>query len=124
MSVNIRNSQCLSVYSACNGTQPADIVFILDASGSVGSTNFRTQLDFVKKMIAGFYIGPQETQVGMFTFDGSVHPQFYLNKYHTKSPLKNRVLATTYVASPKQLLSCQPRVTVTSCFVYEVIRDL
>ena len=96
--VDIRNSQCLFVYSACNGTQPADIVFILDASGSVGSTNFRTQLDFVKKMIAGFYIGPQETQVGMFTFDGSVHPQFYLNKYHTKSPLKNRVLATTYVA--------------------------
>ena len=23
-----------------------------------------------------------------------------------------------------QLLSCQPRVTVTSCFVYKVIRDL
>ena len=24
----------------------------------------------------------------------------------------------------KQLLSCQPRVTVTSCFVYKVIREL
>ena len=27
-------------------------------------------------------------------------------------------------AAVKDLLSCQPRVTVTSCFVYTVIRDL
>ena len=53
----------------CNGTEPADILFILDASGSVGSTNFNTMLNFVKKLVDGFPVSARETQIGLITFD-------------------------------------------------------
>ena len=48
-------------------------------------------LDFVKKMVDGFPIGANETQVGVITFDSQVYLQFHLNRYHTKTDIKNAV---------------------------------
>ena len=41
---------------------------------------------------------------------------------HTDRDLNEQLLLKDSVLYPL-LLSCQPRVTVTSCFVYKVIRD-
>ena len=40
--------------------------------------------------------------------------------------LKQEIVLKGHIYDPKikDVLSCQPRVTVTSCFVYKVIRDL
>ena len=78
----------------CNGTEPADIVFIVDASGSVGAVNFNKMLEFVNKMVDGFPIGPTETHIGMLTFDSKVYNQFHLNKFNTKAAIKNAVTNT------------------------------
>lgn len=80
--------------SGCNGTEPADIVFIVDASGSVGATNFQKTLDFVKTMVNGFPIGPTETHIGLITFDSKVYLQFHLNKFTDKNAIKNAVSNT------------------------------
>ena len=75
----------------CNGTEPADILFILDASGSVGRTNFNLMLNFVKKLVDGFPVSAKETQIGVITFDSKVYLQFHLNKFHDKTAIKTAV---------------------------------
>ena len=54
-------------------------------------------LDFVEKMVDGFPIGANETQVGVITFDSQVYLQFHLNRYHTKTDIKNAVSQTRYL---------------------------
>ena len=54
-------------------------------------------LGFVKRLVAGFNVGPTQTQIGLITFDSSVYLQFHLSKYHDKVSLKNRIQATRYV---------------------------
>ena len=54
-------------------------------------------LDFVEKMVDGFLIGANLTQVGVITFDSQVNLQFHLNRYHTKTDIKNAVSQTRYL---------------------------
>ncbi|XP_071091672.1 uncharacterized protein [Haliotis cracherodii] len=78
------------------GLQPADIVFIVDSSGSVGSANFQKMLTFIETMVQGFDIGPQGVQIGMITFDSKTYLQFHLNKYASKSDIIKAIKATKY----------------------------
>ena len=54
-------------------------------------------LDFVEKMVDGFSIGANETQVGLITFASNVDLQFHLNRYHTKTDIKIAVSQTRYL---------------------------
>ena len=54
-------------------------------------------LDFVNTMVDRFPIGANGTQVGVITFDGQVYLQFHLNRYHTKTDIKNAVSQTRYL---------------------------
>ena len=56
----------------------------MDASGSVTAPNFAKTLTFVENMVNGLVIGPNDTQVGMITFDTKPYLQFHLNKFATK----------------------------------------
>ncbi|KAL3859113.1 hypothetical protein ACJMK2_009345 [Sinanodonta woodiana] len=82
----------------CNGTNPADILFILDASGSVGPQNFRRMLDFVTAMVNSLPVSPTETQVGMITYDSRTYPIFHLNKYTNKVDINAAIFGTRYSA--------------------------
>ena len=86
-----------------NKTQPTDIVFILDASGSVGQANFNTMLDFMKKMVDGFPVSATEVRIGLITFDSKVYSQFHLNKYHDKTALKNAISHVRQVVAIKPI---------------------
>ena len=57
-------------------------------------------LDFVKTMVDGFPIGVNGTQVGVITFDSQVNLQFHLNRYHTKTDIKNALLQIRYLPMP------------------------
>ena len=70
------------------GTSPADIHFLLDSSGSVGSGNFQKQLSFVSQFADSFTIGPRAIQIGVTTFSSAVHNEFWLNQHPTKASLK------------------------------------
>ena len=66
----------------CNAQ--ADIVFLLDSSGSVGSSNFQKMLGFVKNVANSFDIGPTDVQIGVDTFQTSHKAEFNLNTYSDK----------------------------------------
>ena len=48
-----------------------DIVIVLDASGSIGSSNFVTMKDFVNNIISKFEIGADKTRVGVIRYASS-----------------------------------------------------
>ncbi|KAK6180506.1 hypothetical protein SNE40_012649 [Patella caerulea] len=65
----------------------ADVVFVLDSSDSIWPTDFTKQLDFVKKVVNTFTIGPNNIQVGVVTFATRIKPNFQLNTYDDKKQL-------------------------------------
>lgn len=64
----------------CQCVKPLDVVFVLDGSGSVGSTNFANMKRFVKDIVASFDIGSGATQtmVGAVLFSTGVDDHFEL----------------------------------------------
>ena len=64
---------CLTV---C-GRKPAEIVFVLDESGSIWGPDFDKQIDFVKEVVNDFDVSETMTHIGTMTFasDPVVHLQ-------------------------------------------------
>ncbi|XP_063407751.1 matrilin-4-like [Mytilus trossulus] len=78
---------------ACN-TDPcpvcsakADVVFLLDSSGSVGATNFKKMLKFMQGVASKFSVGLNNIQVGVDTFQSTVKSEFKLNQFLDKNDL-------------------------------------
>ncbi|KAK3082673.1 hypothetical protein FSP39_002297 [Pinctada imbricata] len=67
--------------------KPADIIFVLDDSGSVGYNNFEKELQFVQGFAKEFDIGPLNVQVGVVTYSSSVHEYIRLNSNRDKQSL-------------------------------------
>ena len=74
----------------------ADVVFVVDNSGSIGSTNFNTILKFISDIIDGLEIGEKKFQVGIITFHTPVKREFDLDKYQDKKDLKNAIMSIAY----------------------------
>ncbi|XP_069109688.1 LOW QUALITY PROTEIN: collagen alpha-5(VI) chain-like [Argopecten irradians] len=78
------------------GDQPADLVFLLDSSGSEGSANFQLQKQFVSSVINEFDISPTDTQVGLATFSTSSRAEILLQQYTQKPSLIQAVQHVAY----------------------------
>lgn len=50
-----------------------ELVFLVDESSSVGATNFRSELHFVRKMLSDFPVAPEATHVALITFSSKNH---------------------------------------------------
>ncbi|XP_041351171.1 collagen alpha-4(VI) chain-like [Gigantopelta aegis] len=81
---------------------PADIVFLLDASGSEGTSNFQKQIDFVHNFAKQFSIGPNAVQIGAVTFSNGPHNSFYLNDHKTKPDLLQAIKHIHYTGGGTQ----------------------
>ncbi|CAH1783538.1 unnamed protein product [Owenia fusiformis] len=79
----------------CRGQ--ADIIFVIDSSGSVGEDNFKLILDFINVIIDNLDIGPEATRVGALTFESTAVKRFDLNDYTTKDELKSEVSKIPFV---------------------------
>ena len=75
--------------AGCGGQ--ADIVFLLDKSGSVQQTNFNKMMQFVKNVVSDFTLGPNDVQVGVDTFSTSFHPEFTLGQYTNTADINQAV---------------------------------
>ncbi|XP_052689380.1 collagen alpha-1(XII) chain-like isoform X1 [Crassostrea angulata] len=74
----------------------ADVVFLLDASGSVGSANFFQQLNLVKTFVENSNIGPSNVQVSVVTFSTRVQEVFNLSRYQSKEALLSSMNTIKY----------------------------
>ncbi|XP_078325468.1 transmembrane cell adhesion receptor mua-3-like isoform X3 [Crassostrea virginica] len=73
------------------GSATADIVFILDSSGSVSEPDFIRAKNFFKTMVNGFNIGSDKVRMGSVTFSTVVHDTFEFNEFTSRYSLKNRI---------------------------------
>ena len=77
-----------------------DLVFVLDSSGSVGSSDFALVRDFVADVADTFEIGPTETQIGAITFSGIARTIFELNTHSTASALQQAIQDIPFMDDP------------------------
>lgn len=68
-------------------SRAADVLFMLDASGSMGYQNFMRQKDFIKSIILDFTIGSQSTRVSLVTFTGDATVNFRLNTHNNRADI-------------------------------------
>ena len=78
------------------GFKPVDMIFVLDASGSVRYTDFEKELSFVQKFAEEFDIGPLHTQIGVITYNGNVYDHVHLHTFTDKSSLINGITNIPY----------------------------
>ncbi|XP_052822702.1 neurogenic locus notch homolog protein 1 [Octopus bimaculoides] len=72
-------------------TAVADIVFVLDESGSITRPNFKTMKTFVNNLISVFPISRKQVRVGVVTFSTQIKNEFNLNRYFTHRQLYHAI---------------------------------
>uniref|UniRef100_A0A2K6LGQ5 Collagen type XX alpha 1 chain n=1 Tax=Rhinopithecus bieti TaxID=61621 RepID=A0A2K6LGQ5_RHIBE len=68
----------------CLPPVPADMVFLVDGSWSIGHSHFQQVKDFLASVIAPFEIGPDKVQVGLTQYSGDAQTEWNLNSFGTK----------------------------------------
>ncbi|XP_060530297.1 sushi, von Willebrand factor type A, EGF and pentraxin domain-containing protein 1-like isoform X2 [Cylas formicarius] len=69
-----------------------DIVFLVDASSSVGDDNFRSELKFIKKMLSDITVDYNHTRVAVVTFSSPSNTVVNLNYINRPSKEHNKCL--------------------------------
>uniref|UniRef100_A0A8C5KWY3 Collagen alpha-1(XX) chain n=1 Tax=Jaculus jaculus TaxID=51337 RepID=A0A8C5KWY3_JACJA len=67
----------------CTPPTPADMVFLVDGSWSIGHSHFQQVKDFLASVIEPFEIGPDKVQIGLTQYSGDPQTEWDLNSFHT-----------------------------------------
>ncbi|KAG8010914.1 Collagen alpha-6(VI) chain [Nibea albiflora] len=71
----------------CKAAKLADIVFIVDESGSIGTSNFKLMRNFLHSIVSGLDVSPNRVRVGIVLYSDRPAVQFYLDTFSVKSEL-------------------------------------
>lgn len=85
-----------------NCRQVADVMFLIDGSGSYGAANFQKQLDYVRNSVSGMNLGNGGNRVSAVVFANNANMLFHFDQYHTKQEYKD-ALSTPYPAGTTNL---------------------
>ena len=75
----------------------ADIVMVIDTSGSVGKANWKRLLEFVVRVVDHLNIDAGHVRIGAVEFESSAHGVFHLNRYSDATLLKNAIRKVPYL---------------------------
>ena len=64
---------CFPPGSQCESTAKADIVLLVDGSGSIGRLNFGIIRSFLTQIVSNFNIGPDKVQIGNIFTTSTIH---------------------------------------------------
>jgi Mg-chelatase subunit ChlD len=85
--------------TGCQGF--ADVIFMLDSSGSIGDVDFKKQLDFVSHVAGNFQLrqngGNSGYQIGVLSFSDSVREEFPLSRFQNTAELQRAIAAIQYM---------------------------
>ena len=85
-----------SVVTAGPCRSTADIVFILDASGSIGQSNWDIFIQFLVDVIRGFEIGADQNRIGVVKFDRTAVVEIDLNDFLDMDSLADAIQEIVY----------------------------
>uniref|UniRef100_A0A8C9DJB8 Collagen alpha-5(VI) chain n=1 Tax=Prolemur simus TaxID=1328070 RepID=A0A8C9DJB8_PROSS len=69
----------------------ADVMFLVDSSGSIGHENFEKMKTFMKNLLTKIQIGADKTQIGVVQFSDDTKEEFQLNKYFTQKEISDAI---------------------------------
>ncbi|KTF91476.1 hypothetical protein cypCar_00012955 [Cyprinus carpio] len=87
----IQETEVFNVTGDCTSAQVADIVFIVDESGSITSSNFLLVKRFIHRTISGLEVNSDNVRVGMILYSDTPRAEFYLDSFVNKSDILNYV---------------------------------
>ncbi|XP_075171327.1 collagen alpha-6(VI) chain-like [Anomaloglossus baeobatrachus] len=71
----------------CKKIQVADIVFIIDSSGSISTEQYNTMKKFITSFVDKSVVGPNNVQFGALKYSDYPQKLFYLNEHHSKQEI-------------------------------------
>ncbi|XP_054580208.1 collagen alpha-1(XX) chain [Eptesicus fuscus] len=80
----------------CMPPTPADMIFLVDGSWSIGHSHFQQVKDFLASIIEPFEIGPDKVQVGLTQYSGDPKTEWDLNTFSTKEEVLAAVHSLHY----------------------------
>ncbi|XP_051944830.1 collagen alpha-4(VI) chain-like [Hippocampus zosterae] len=72
---------------ACVDATVADVVFLVDSSGSIGNANFQEVREFLQNVVSGLNIGPDNVRVGLAQYNQNPVLEFSLLELADKNSL-------------------------------------
>ncbi|XP_006846697.1 PREDICTED: collagen alpha-6(VI) chain [Chrysochloris asiatica] len=89
---DIRNQvvQEICTKEACKEMK-ADIMFLVDSSGSIGPENFSKMKTFMKNLVSKSQIGADRVQIGVVQFSDINKEEFPLNKFMSHSEISDAI---------------------------------
>ncbi|KAM8967064.1 collagen alpha-6(VI) chain [Pelodytes ibericus] len=75
----------------CKKIEKADIVFVIDSSGSIDTDEYRLMKDFVISMVNKSDIGPKNVQFGALKYSDYPTDMFFLNDHSNKIDIINAI---------------------------------
>lgn len=92
----IQEKETFSVTGDCRSAQVADIVFIVDESGSITSSNFELMKRFLHRTISGLEVNPDSVRVGLILYNDRPSADFYLDTFVNKNDILNYIKIIPY----------------------------
>ncbi|KAG7469864.1 hypothetical protein MATL_G00133270 [Megalops atlanticus] len=93
---NLSNVLCQDTKPVCD-KQKADLVILMDGSGSIGNTEFETMKKFMSELAASFRISQEYVRIGMAQFSSNQQTEFLLNQYDSISSVKDSIMAVKQI---------------------------
>jgi len=80
----------------CRSAQVADIVFIVDESGSIDRSNFELMKRFLQRTISGLEVKSDSVRVGLILYNDRPSAEFYLDTFVNKDDILNYIKIIPY----------------------------
>ncbi|KAH9509509.1 hypothetical protein Btru_046066 [Bulinus truncatus] len=77
----------------------ADVLLILDSSGSIGSANYALLSNFSAELSKNFNIAPDKVQFGAILFSSNVQNVFNFNTYSNNNDVEKALLSIPYLSA-------------------------
>uniref|UniRef100_A0A8C8RRD2 VWFA domain-containing protein n=1 Tax=Pelusios castaneus TaxID=367368 RepID=A0A8C8RRD2_9SAUR len=87
---NLTHIICDETKPAC-GNQQADLIFLIDGSGSISARNFSAMKTFMKEIVDSFFIAQDKVQVGVVQYSQYPQKEIYLSEFHSDTAIKERI---------------------------------
>ncbi|EDO40308.1 predicted protein [Nematostella vectensis] len=78
-----------------------DLVFLVDGSGSIGSSNFDRLKEFVSTVIGGFVISPQGTQISVVVYHSSAKTHLSFGDAQDLISVRRIISSIAYPSGPQ-----------------------
>ncbi|XP_051812885.1 collagen alpha-6(VI) chain [Acanthochromis polyacanthus] len=88
---NITQVLCKTTKPVCQ-KQKADLVFLIDQSGSINSTDYTVMKKFTTELIRSFKVSEDLVRVGLAQFSSKFQNEFYLNQFYAEQAISQHIL--------------------------------